>query len=235
VLPTYTGAMDSQASAGTRGSAFSGEQVEAGFWCVLGSARGVTVLPHIDDGVPPDLLALLEPALSGYGLDAAEQERVAALVVATRLWARDAGSAGTISAAEFERARRDLLTGWGAGAWKGALVWPPTSRTVAVRLGGGHWNDALESLGVATSARGRGRGGTRFTSTAQVGSVARFLHEAEASGGSTSFAGYTDWARRQRVAGHQVPAPATVRQHFGSWSAAVAAAREGREEQWEQG
>lgn len=217
--------MESSASSRTRGSAFSREQVEAGFWCVLGSARGVAALPDVHEGVPTDLVTLLEPALSGYGLDAAGQEQVAALVVATRNWVPGAGSAGTISAAEFERARRDLLTGWGAGAWRGALVWPPTSRTVAVRLGGGHWNDALESLGVATSARGRGRGGTRFTSTTQVGSVARFLHEAEASGGSTSFAGYTDWARRQRVAGHQVPAPATVRQHFGSWSAAVAAAR----------
>lgn len=210
----------------TRGSAFSRDEVEAGFWCVLGSARGVVALPRIDEGVPTDLVTLLEPALSGYGLDAAGQEQVAALVTATRAWVPGAGSAGTISAAEFDRARRDLLTGWGAGARSGALVWPPTSRTVAVRLGGGSWNDALSSLGVATSARGRERGGTRFTGDTQVASVARFLQETEASGGSASFAAYTDWARQQRGAGQQVPAPATVRQHFGSWSAAVAAARE---------
>ena len=223
--------MEPPESPRTRGSAFSRDEVEAGFWCVLGSARDVPPLPPIDEGAATELVALLEPALSGHGLDRAGQERVAALVVATRSWARGAGGAGRISAAEFERARRDLLTGWGAGTSKGALVWPPTSRTVAVRLGGGSWNDALSSLGVATSARGRERGGTRFTGDTQVASVARFLQETEAAGGSASFAAYTEWARRERGAGHRVPAPATVRQHFGSWSAAVAAARDGVRDQ----
>lgn len=212
-----------------RGSAFSRDLVEAGFWCVLGSVRDVPAPPPADrgardEGALADLTELLEPALVGNGLGADGRRRVAELVVATRAWARGAGSEGTISAAGFERARRDLLAGWGRGTATGAVVWPPTSRTVAVRLGGGRWNDALVSLGVATSARGRERGGTRFSAVEFTGAVARFLHEAEAAGGSTSFAGYTDWARERRGAGESVPAPATVRQHFGSWSAAVDAA-----------
>ena len=217
-------------AARTRGSAFSPELVELGFWCVLGCARGSQVRPGADEGGaadPTGLGALLEPALSGHGLDAEAQEQVVALIAATRVWARGAGSAGRISAAEFERARHDLLRHWDTAAPGGTLVWPPTSRTVSVRLGGGRWNEALTSLGVATSGRGRQRGRSRLTDEAQVAALSRFLERVETSGASTSFAAYTQWARDERAADRAVPAPATVRQHFGSWSAALAAARAG--------
>ena len=218
--------MESSPSSRTRGSAFTRDQVVAGFWYVLGVAHRLTPVGEGDAGHLRDAVA---PVLAQYALEEDAVSQVVGVIVAARTRAharaRGEGSDAAISVATYEKVRQEVVSGWGGSSVKGVALWPPTGRTVATRLGAGRWNGALEELGVATSSRGRERGRGRFTREDHLAALTRFLRESAAAGGSSSFGDFTDWARGQRAAGRAVPAPATVRQHFGSWSAGLDAAR----------
>lgn len=248
--------MAARGPSSTREAVFDRGQVEAGFWLVFGTARGVVgeggaggwgegagagedeggaggwgegagaAADGRWSGGAGDVLRMLGPALDVYHLDDAARDGIARLIRATRAWVRGPGGSSTISASEFERTRRDLIASWGAVSTKGAVLWPPASRTVAGRLGGGRWNDALRALGVRTSSQGRERGRGTFSESDFRQAVAGYLAECDRRGGRASFGGYGSWARERRAGGEAVPAAATIRQHYGSWSGALAAAGE---------
>ena len=133
----------------------------------------------------------------------------------------------SLSAVQYDAARAAYLAERGAVARRGVAAWPPTSQTLMRHLGGGSWACAVESLGLRTNS-GRSRGAGAFTDGDYRRAVADFLTAAADSDDETatsaSFASYTSWARSQSVDGHKRPSGAAVRQHFGAWEAAKAAA-----------
>lgn len=146
-----------------------------------------------------------------------------------------AGGDRSLSAAQYDVARSIYLQEHGIVAKPGVAIWPPTSQTVMKRLGGGSWARAMEALGLTTNA-GRSRGAGAFTDDDYRSAVRAFLDVALEEKSATSFAAYTAWAKTQGVGGQpqsddgrpaaaiKRPSGAAVRQHFGSWSAAVEAA-----------
>ena len=202
----------------TRGSAFDDAVLEAGFWFVLASARGIASTSQDSD---TDLVKDLTPHVPSIAI-----ARVAASHALAAKKAVESGQEWTISAQEFERTRAAILSGWNISSSKGAALWPPGGQTVATRLGGGQWNAALRAMGLAVSTQGRARGGSKFTREDVIGAVVRFLKEAKGRGLAPSFVNYTQWSSQKRDAGEDIPAPATVRQKLRSWSAATEIAHE---------
>ena len=119
-------------------------------------------------------------------------------------------------------------TAWASATLKGAgKAWPPASRTIAVRLGDGDWSTALERLGIPVSAIGRAKGSGRFDAEAILTVLADFIRESEEAECPPTFGAYTRWAQDLRSQGREdVPSPATVRQRFGTWTAAMEALTE---------
>ncbi len=189
----------------TRGTSFGLDEVEAGFWLVLGVARGRG--------------------------EAVTRDDLGDFITDVREWARGAGAPCTISASEFERTRRGILDAWGQASAKGRSLWPPTSRTVATRLGNGHWNEALAGLGLTTSALGRSRGASTFGEQDFLEALRAYIDDRTRTRQSVSFAGYEAWAGERRSSGVRIPAAATIRQRFGSWSRALACVRDAEQDE----
>lgn len=126
------------------------------------------------------------------------------------------------SGAAIDAARHQLLVEWGCPSSKGALLWPPAARTIAVRLGDGTWNQAMVTLGMKVSARGRRRGDTSFSDDDFRWALAAFVWQCEVEGRKATYGGYAEWARAERKAGDMVPAASTIRQRFGKWATALA-------------
>lgn len=206
-----------------RSAVFTEDLIEWGFWYILSRAH---VLPESHSPVPTPaddpMAEILTGVLAAQGVPSDRWDSILRDVRVARSWVDEGCANIRMSAAAYDHLRAGLIHDWGLAATKGALVWPPTARTVAVRLGSGAWNDALKRLGVATSQRGRLRGGLRFVSEDYSEALLAYVEDARAQGRSISFEGYREWANRVRQAGLKVPSAATVRQHFGTWNKAIA-------------
>lgn len=212
------------ASPKPRTAAFTDEQIIAGFWLL--AARVHERRLGVDESRRDAALAeVLEPLIGRNGLTRADVEAAIPAILA----ARDAASLHelpTVAAAKADEARARLLAERGAVTGKGALLWPTGSRTIAVRLGGGNWNDALASLGLRPASRGRAQGSGRFDEARVLAALREYVEGAEAAGGRATIGGYADWARGMRDSGRSdVPSGATLRQRFGTWARALDRAR----------
>ncbi|MFY9262481.1 MAG: 5'-methylthioadenosine/S-adenosylhomocysteine nucleosidase [Actinomycetaceae bacterium] len=101
------------------------------------------------------------------------------------------------------------------------FVWPPTSQTIIKRFNG-YWNDALNAIGL-TPRRGRARGGLKYNDKDYLFAVRSYIVDAQHAGAQPSFNGYTKWLKDTGKSG-QLPSGAAIRQRFGSWKEALAAA-----------
>ncbi|MDC4232285.1 hypothetical protein M3T53_00950 [Actinomyces sp. B33] len=210
-----------------RTAAFTDEQIEIGLLLLISTAYPDAVGP--DDGSEDAAIdEALAPLVGRHGFD---EERIAP-ARAGALAARRAienGSCPEVSAARIDAARADLLERWGASSSRGALVWPPASRTVAVRLGAGSWADALASRSIPVSRLGRARGSGRFGPERIASAVNEYLEHARARSHPATLGGYDRWVRQARAGGRtDLPSTATVRQRCGTWDGALALASDPR-------
>ncbi|MCQ9366781.1 hypothetical protein NQ036_00770 [Brevibacterium sp. 91QC2O2] len=127
--------------------------------------------------------------------------------------------AAVMSVQAYDRARTHWLGEVGAQAAAGERAWPPTSQTVMKHLGAGRWNPALAAAGLPTASTGRPAGATRFSAADYDGLMVRYAQEDPAG----SFTAFSTWLSALRSGGGNLPSPAAVRRHYGSWSAARAA------------
>ncbi|WP_026459642.1 hypothetical protein [Schaalia suimastitidis] len=208
-----------------RTAAFSDELIDEGFWFVVAlmdRAKGISAdVPDELRGQVDDTVDLLTPILEHQGIVARLHRMVAEAAVASRhRWTLRRRQAP--SSAGFDKARALILDEWGLASSKGALIWPPTARTIAVRLGDGAWNTAMETYDMKVSQRGRERGAGKFSDDDFCQALRRYA--SEDGGQGLSFTGYTRWATRLREQGVNIPSPATIRQKFGTWGAALTTA-----------
>ncbi|WP_115726778.1 hypothetical protein [Actinomyces culturomici] len=206
-----------------RTAAFTPEQIAAGFW-LIASAVHERRLEIDEDRTDEALLAELEPLVGAHGLRLLDVKRAIPRILAARE-AAERHELPTVAAAKCDAARARILSDRGAESSKGALLWPTASRTIAVRLGGGNWNAALASLGLAPAGRGRAQGSGRFDESGVAAVLAEYVASREAAGAAATIGGYGEWARARRAEGRtDVPSAATIRQRYGAWGRALEAA-----------
>jgi len=125
----------------------------------------------------------------------------------------------TITGSRYNELRSELLEAMGLKSAKGAKPWPPTRQTITKRYEG--WNDALESMGLATASKGRPKGLVVFTEQDYTQSIIDFIADATASGTEQTFANYDQWVKEQATASTRRPSPASIRNYFGAWLPAL--------------
>lgn len=138
--------------------------------------------------------------------------------------ARDAiASDSTISISNdrYDRLRSEFLADHGIERGKGRVPWPPTSQTVAKRLGEGGWSDALRSLGLDTSATPKGMGQAKYAAEDYEQTVIEFLKHTGVSGEGTTYAAFEQWLASEKRSGRPRPSAPAVRGAFRSWNEAV--------------
>ena len=123
----------------------------------------------------------------------------------------------TLTAKKYDAERAKLVASLGVVSDRGIIPWPPTSQTVSKRSNG-YWNDALASLGINVKT-GRQRGTVKFTDADYDHAMETFAQWAKKKRMSTSVASYNEWIKD--VGTGKYPSSAAIRQHFGTWRAAV--------------
>lgn len=207
-----------------RPAAFTDAEVGAGFWLVLAHVLGVDAPSH--RGWRDDEGARATPSRTRPDVGAPppgeDSPRVRAAIAAARSQVL-ADPSLTLSVADHDRARLEVLAALGRVSTRGSALWPVGSRTVSTRLGGGSWSGALARLGLATPVAVHPRGNRRFDEDDYNRALRDFLEECSRTGATPSFLAYRSWCAGQRRQGRGRPAGATLRQHFGSWSRALEA------------
>lgn len=207
-----------------RTAAFTEDQITAGFWLIAALAHA-SRLTIDEDRRDEELEETLSGLVGAHGVSRDELSRAIPRILAARE-AAARHELPTVAAAKYDAARSALLAERGLRSSKGSLLWPTGSRTIAVRLGGGNWNDALLALGLRPASRGRAQGSGRFDEASIVPVLAEFLAACEAGGESATIGGYAQWSRERRGEGRgDVPSQATIRQRFGTWGRALEAVR----------
>lgn len=163
-------------------------------------------------------------------LSPVEQEKVRAvealLATGQRLRFLTSGQAKTTqSMGRYEKIRRLLPDAVRSAGGPGQIAWPPGAQTVAARFGDGSWAKAMQNLGVSAAPGGKRRGVSTFSEQDFHRAISAFLKSCEEPSASASYEAYVKWAKTERSQGNSVPAAQTVRQHYRSWSAALAAVR----------
>ncbi|MCI6557372.1 MAG: hypothetical protein SPF88_06615 [Schaalia hyovaginalis] len=203
-----------------RTAAFSDAQIVAGFWLIAATVHARSL--EIDDRAgDPELEDALEGLVGAHGLKREHVlEAIPKIIAARRAAARK--ELPPVPAAKYDLARAAILRQRGAASSKGALLWPTASRTIAVRVGGGNWNDALIALGLPAGGRGRAQGSGRFNTEAMAAVLGEYTAWCRGEGMAPTFGGYGAWSAARRAEGRvDVPSAATVRQRCGTWSAAL--------------
>lgn len=171
--------------------------------------------PAPSTSIPESVRDELSPYLAK--LSPSDTDVILGLVVAGHDLAQHNPSA-TLTAKDYDIQRAYLAERYAAGQ---SFAWPPTSQTIIKRFNG-YWNDALTATGLVPH-RGRARGGLKFTDRDYVFAVRSYYVDAEHAGKQPSFNGYTQWLKDTGKSG-SLPSGAAIRQRFGSWRAALAAA-----------
>ena len=140
--------------------------------------------------------------------------------------ALDSGATSSLTHASYEETRLQV---WAAQGWAGGgePYWPPTKQTVMKRLGNGYWKDAMQSIGVAPAGRqGRARGLLMYTEQDYEKAIVDYYWDRSQSGLAPTHLGYEEWAKAQKILGHQRPSAVSVRNFFGNWTRAVQIAQQ---------
>lgn len=123
----------------------------------------------------------------------------------------------SITANAYEGQRRVIIENLALPRNRGAFLWPPTHQTVKSRLGGGYWSDALASIGITASSRGRPRGLLAFEASDYRDAMADFLAHCDATGASGSLDAFEAWVLNEDRLGRQRPSGPSIRLRYGSW------------------
>ena len=228
--PTHPG-MGGQALAGSRsgdthkhavrGVSLPDEVVELGVWAVLAVAFPPLPDPHGEegDGVGNVSETARKKIAQRYmpGLDTLLDG-----AVRLRNEVRD-GRRLAISLGRYEKVRSGLAAANQVASRPGQAAWPPGAQTVAARLGGGSWADALRALGVSAETGGRARGSGSLANHDFKAALAAFFHDCHGGGGPTTYSAYCAWVQEERANGRHRPSGSAVRQRYASWSGALAA------------
>ena len=248
--PTHPG-MGGQALAGSksgdthkhavRGVSLPDEVVELGVWAVLAVAFPPLQGPRNDDGD-----GARSAGDEGGDLSVDEGEAVSEVsetvrkkiaqryrpgldtlldgAVRLRNEVRD-GRHLAISLGRYEKVRSGLAAANQVASRPGQAAWPPGAQTVAARLGGGAWAEALRALGVSAETGGRARGSGSLANQDFKAALDAFLQDCHGGGGPTTYSAYCAWVREERANGRHRPSGSAVRQRYSSWSGALAANR----------
>lgn len=204
-----------------RTAAFTEDQIIAGFWFVAAKVheRLLDINPSATD---PALEETLEPLVGSHGLKREHVKEAIPYIIAARNLAADK-KLPSISSVKCDEARKNIINDRDCCAsTKGALIWPTGARTVAVRLGEGNWNNALETLGMPTTTRGRAQGSGRFTQEAMAEAFIEFFAFCADLEIEPRIGTYATWSQTLRSQGRMdIPSVATIRQKFGTWTAVM--------------
>lgn len=198
---------------------FSNVALEAGVWFLLGSE--LRLKPDYAWAVvnlPQELLDELGAHLIEASVTPEELATILGIIGAAQRAALDDGTL-TITGARYNELRGELLDAMGLTSAKGAKPWPPTRQTIQKRYDG--WNDALESMGLATAAKGRQKGLLTFTEDDYAQAIVDFIADSVVSGTEQTFANYEKWVKEQAAAGTRRPSPASIRNFYGAWLPAL--------------
>lgn len=198
---------------------FSNVALEAGVWFLLGSE--LRLKPDYAWAVvnlPQELLDELGAHLVGASVTPEELSTILGIVGAAQRAALDDRTL-TITGARYNELRGELLDAMGLKSAKGAKPWPPTRQTIQKRYDG--WNDALESMGLATAKKGRQKGLLAFSEDDYAQSIVDFIADAKTSGSEQTFDNYDKWVKEQAAAGIRRPSPASIRNFYGAWLMAL--------------
>lgn len=194
---------------------FSRDSLEAALWFVLGFAYLGDAFDDADHaGLTPTIARALE-----LPSDDPLTQKVAKMTAAGQSLAAQYPET-TLSAARYDATRRTILREFGLETGRGSLVWPPTSQTVTKRFDG-RWNSAIEAIGLQ-GQMGRTPGGTKFSEQDYLTYLRAYLKHTEDSGRAVSFNSYVAWVKDVEPS---APSGASLRQKFGTWLAALDAAR----------
>lgn len=198
---------------------FSNVALEAGVWFLLGSELRLKPDPAWSAVyLPQDLLDELGTHLVEASVTPDELSTILGIIGAAQRAALEDRTL-TITGARYNELRGELLDAMGLKSAKGAKPWPPTRQTIQKRYDG--WNDALESMGLATAKKGRQKGLLTFTEEDYAQSIVDFIADATASGTEQTFANYDKWVKEQAAAGIRRPSPASIRNFYGAWLTAL--------------
>ncbi len=198
---------------------FSNVALEAGVWFLLGSElRLKPDYAWAAVNLPQELIDELGAHLVEASVTPEELATILGKIGAAQRAALDDATL-TITGARYNELRGELLDAMGLTSAKGAKPWPPTRQTIQKRYDG--WNDALESMGLATAAKGRQKGLLTFTEDDYAQAIVDFVADATASGTEQTFASYEKWVKEQAAAGTRRPSPASIRNFYGAWLPAL--------------
>lgn len=130
----------------------------------------------------------------------------------------------SLSTQRYELLRGQFLAAQGTSPGKGRNVWPVGATTILKRSSGS-WSAALQNVGLAASARARpsGFGTARFTAEQFRAALRDFTGDGAEEGFTTSYQSYVDWRKLQQQNGRtDLPSGPSIRNTYGSWSAALA-------------
>lgn len=123
-----------------------------------------------------------------------------------------------LTANDYDRLRDEFIDSIPQDLQTRTFAWPPTSQTIIKRFDG-YWNEALRAIGLVPRS-GRVRGGVKYSPQDYQDAMKRYIADTRNRGVRPSFAGYSEFAKD---ASPSLPSGAAIRQHFGSWSKALAA------------
>lgn len=197
---------------------FGHSVIEAGIWYILSRENGL----QGDLTVALAELTLAEMvdvsrALTGLGIVPDRTKDILLSIAAARRHLIAAPEV-TISKKKYDEQRTSALDYLGLAGGQGSLVWPPTSQTVIKRLGSGYWKDALASVGITASDRGRSRGLVVFEESDYRSAITDFLQHCKATGSPESYDSFERWVGNEDRLGRQRPSGPAVRNFYQSWT-----------------
>lgn len=176
----------------------------------------------------PDLSEELRSPVSAMLQDQGGDSEPALQAVQAGLEALSQDPSLSISAQRYDQLRSEFLRAQGIEPGKGRNLWPVGGSTILKRAGGS-WSEALRraGLGVTAKSTATGFGSSRFTPEQFTAAIQDFLEDAPRQGLTLSYQSYLAWRELSQERGRtDLPSGPSIRNTYGSWSAAIASARE---------
>ena len=168
-----------------------------------------------------DVLGELASVLEDLGAQQPElkAQKIGALAAAGHLRVQQ-DSKARLSVVKYEQARKHLLKQLDFQSAKGVSLWPPTSQTIMLRMGG-KWAAAMTECGLDAASDGSwATGNARFSEADRIRALRAYQDYCAAQYVKPSYTGYSRWA----VGKDNTPSGPSVRQYFGTWRKALEAA-----------
>lgn len=197
---------------------FNQTVIEAGIWFMIARENELEcdVLTALTS-VSLKEMADVADALGDLGVSSEQVRDVLVSIAAARRRVATDPSL-TIAKKRYDEHRGAAIRDLGLSTGRGSRAWPPTSQTVMKRLGDGYWTDALASVGITASDRGRSRGLILFEEADYTRAILSFFRHCQATNASQSFAAFQNWVDNEDRLGRQQPSGAAVRLFYGSWT-----------------